>query len=873
MSVLRRDRPTRGGGVAIYYSNALKCEPLTSSVLPISDVLICHLQLSGRDKCLMVVLYRPPNSSQDNDENIISLLRYITSMRYSHYLIMGDFNVPTILSSCITGPPFKSKLLDLFNVAPLYNHINRPTRYRGLDNPSVLDLVLTNEELMIESVVYNTPLGSSDHIILTFDYICYALVTDQSLPDRRTVTDYTLLHSLAASTEWTIAANSSPNDSWNTLKDRINEVICKASHVSLARRTKSTNPWIRSRTKKWIVRRNETWSWYTDYPCDSTWKEYTSIRNYCTALIRDDKSTWQTSMARKFTNNNKLLYKFVNEARKVKHGIPPLMTDNGLTTSFTEAANALLKQFNLTTSSSYSVPRTPYPVAVTCFSQVEFTPATVTRKLLKLRQNSAPGVDGIRPKVLTALANSLSEPLAELFQQSFNTGALPSEWQKGVITPIYKGGRRSDPANYRPITLLPVVSKVMESIIADSLSEYFESLQLLSTVQHGFRQRRSCLTNLITVRDYWTKEVDLGHEVDVVYLDFSKAFDRVQHSVLLRKLFQYGISGPMLTWIESYLHGRSSTVRVCGAYSEKLPVTMGVPQGSVLGPLLFLVHINDLPKHVQSHIAIFADDAKISRAIISQDDRTILQGDLDRIYAWSVANQLPLNPDKCHVLTLRGATQYPYRLGTVILQRVTCEKDLGLIVQSDLGNSLQCARASSTANSHLRLLKRVFGTFEPHIFHQLINLYIRPHVEYAVQAWSPWLKRDISALERPQRRATKCVRGLSQFTYEDRLRTLNLFSLEYRRIRGDLILTYQILTEPDHPCKSILMPAPSNRCRGHNMKLTHQHARLDCRKFSFSLRICDKWNSLPSTVVNAPNLTKFKQLLDSHFTDAHYMIS
>ncbi|CAH8542293.1 unnamed protein product [Dicrocoelium dendriticum] len=398
----------------------------------------------------------------------------------------------------------------------------------------------------------------------------------------------------------------------------------------------------------------------------------------------------------------------------------------------------------------------------------------------------------------------------------------------------------------------------MESIIADEMVRYFTSLQIISNLQHGFRRGRSCLTNLLLARDSWTRAADEGVPVDVSYLDFSKAFDRVNHPALLRKLAAYGIHGSLLTWLESYLYDRRIEVRIANTHSDSLCVTGGVPQGSVLGPLLFLVYINDLPANVQSPMQIFADDAKMWRAIQSTSDPVYLQDDLNRIHEWAVNNQLPLNPEKCHLLSLRSNCSNTYHLGQRVIKQVSNERDLGVIVQEGLGNSLQCSKAANIANLNLRLLRRALGTFERQLVPLLINAYIRPHLEYAVQAWRPWLKRDIRLLEQPQRRATKATRGLSGLSYELRLRSIGLYSLEYRRLRSDLILTYRILREEDHP----LMPY-----------FRHYSNRHSTHPVTFSYNQLGGWkpnHNSHDKVINRPEdlfLSEERELLDTP-TDA-----
>lgn len=233
---------------------------------------------------------------------------------------------------------------------------------------------------------------------------------------------------------------------------------------------------------------------------------------------------------------------------------------------------------------------------------------------------------------------------------------------------------------------------------------------------------------------------------------------------------------------------------------------------------------------------------------------------------------MPLNTSKCTYLPIKSSP-YTYTISGSVLPTATNERDLGVIVQSNLGVSSQSKKASNAASVYLGLLRRAFGDFKPAIMKTILNAYIRPQLEYAVQAWSPWLKRDIRTLEAVQRRATKMVQGLKNETYEERLQTLSLFSAQYRRLRGDMILLYQIFHQSEHPCKSLLHISDTAQLRGHPFKLAYQQCRLDCRKFSFSLRITHTWNALPRSVVMAPSVTVFKRLLDDHMGNRVFEIT
>ena len=412
----------------------------------------------------------------------------------------------------------------------------------------------------------------------------------------------------------------------------------------------------------------------------------------------------------------------------------------------------------------------------------------------------------------------------------------------------------------------------MESIVADSLMEHLENYDLLSPTQHGFRQKRSCTSNLLLARDEWTKAVDGGNAVDVIYLDFSKAFDRVNHQVLLEKLYNYGVRGLALDWIAEFLGQRTMSVRVSDSLSAPIEVSRGVPQGSVLGPRLFLVFINDLPDVLGQETLLFADDAKIWKTLTEPGGSRMLQETLNAAHKWSIENDIDFNVSKCKVMSLRHNSRFSYFLGNELLPHASTEKDLGVIVQEGLSCSINCAKASSTALKNVGLLRRVFGRFDPQLFPRLLAAYVLPHTEYAVQAWNPWLQRDLKVLERPQRLATKMVKGFHSTAYTERLQSLNIFSAQYRRIRGDLILVFQILNNQNHPCRRLLTLSKNVHLRGHPFKLALQNSRLDCRRQSFSVRVCTIWNSLPPHVVCAETVDSFKLKLDEslkHLTFQH----
>ena len=321
----------------------------------------------------------------------------------------------------------------------------------------------------------------------------------------------------------------------------------------------------------------------------------------------------------------------------------------------------------------------------------------VLQVLLHLNEETSSGPDGLFPKVPKELAEVICFPLTEIYRKSFALGDIPTEWREAHITPLLKGGDKSQPTNYRPVSLTCVSLKVMEVIITGELQDYLSQHRLISDRQHGFRKSRSCLTNLLSAREDIEALVNAQEEVDVLYVVFSKAFDSVNHDLLLNKLEVVGVGGRLLVWLKSYLTQRRHAVKIGGKLSSWHSVVSGVPQGSVLGPCLFNIYVNELPS-LLSNCVMYADDLKFWNS-----DPEVLQRDLDILDVWSTQNVLPLNPAKCAILRIRRRSPHQsYMLGGVELRTVDSIKDLGTMTRTNLLRDALAERFTLDSRSNRR---------------------------------------------------------------------------------------------------------------------------------------------------------------------------
>lgn len=504
---------------------------------------------------------------------------------------------------------------------------------------------------------------------------------------------------------------------------------------------------------------------------------------------------------------------------------------------------------------------------------VDFNVETVRKALNKVKPSTSCGPDGIPNILIKKLANFICVPLSYIFDSSFKSHCLPMQWLQAFITPVLKKGVTSNPSNYRPISLTCTCCRVMERIINTQLIDHLLVHQLITPHQHGFLRKHSTCSNLLETVNDWCLALDNHLVTDAVYIDFQKAFDSVSHIKLFGKLESYNIKGDLLQWIGAFLSNRTQQVKIANSVSDVIEIVSGVPQGSVLGPTLFLLYINDLTDILSNFkscsVKLYADDVKLYSSFKISDFSVDLATVLDRVSEWASLWQLSIATNKCvshRILSSssKHTTNNYYKLNDFLLEWSDKTKDLGITMDSHLEFNQHIANIVHSAHTRANLILRSFVSRDREVLVKAFVTYVRPILEYCAPVWSPYRVGLIKKVEDVQRRFTKRLAGLQCTPYIERINLLHLDSLQIRRIKLDLIMCYNII----HgniciDCSRFFTVIKSSCTRGHNYKIYKRQCHLDVCKYSFSFRVVDIWNSLPSNIVNAESVNSFKNRLNS----------
>jgi Reverse transcriptase (RNA-dependent DNA polymerase)/Endonuclease-reverse transcriptase/PHD-finger len=883
--ISRKDRTHKGGGGVLIAARP-SLHPIRMTKLETcAEIVWVQVTIANRN-ILIGSAYRSPNACQTINDDLMLSLKMVQDVQhqFAAVLITGDFNIavkwnadPPVAENAL-AESMLSSFYDLF----LQQLVKEPTRITATTE-HILDLVLCSSPDLVDTVQVIP--GVSDHMAVSIE-LSLKRTAQKSLFKK------CLNYSKADWERLTVDLNSKlplhfedgcdiesawtswKNAFWTCVQDSIPTITIKG---------KQRVPWINKGLIQALRKRDALFKQWKKTKEEMDWKLYTTFRNKAKNEIRNAHNQYMW----KLTNqNSKLMWRYIH-SKTASSSPQQFFVNDVLESDQIKLAEAFNNNFHMNFSipsnasnrtKIYSNPQNQHQVFQdhNNMPTVKFSTYEVFQCLTKLREDAATGPDEIPARILKYCAVSVAPSLSALYNHSIINGALPHDWRVANVIPIFKSGKKEDITNYRPISLTSIICKTMERIISTEIMKYIKAANILNTNQHGFVPGRSCSTLLTKVLDDWQYALEdpKCKQVDAVLLDWSKAFDQISHKKLLDKLSHYGINGPLHNWLEDFLIRRSQRVVYKGAESSFVDVTSGVPQGSVLGPILFNIFMMDLPNCITSDISQFADDCTLYRKITTKHDVVILQNDLNSIITWSAENNMKLNPQKSiKICFTRSRTPFrnDYRINGLVIVTKDQVKLLGVIISSDLKWNKHTDFIRSKAVRQVYFIARNLTNARVKVKRAVYLALVRPQLTYACPAWNPTSAINKLKLERVQSRATKVIAFKSSHQNNSataRRRTLEIPSLEVFRKKADLNFLWGMLhgTTDLNPFDKIQICTRGSQY-GRGDSLQPPRAKSSAYQQGFYNRSCKAWNELPLEAREQRSKNIFKSYVTKLFCD------
>lgn len=851
--IFRRDRISRGGGIAVILKNTL-----SATLLPQIDnheSLFLKINCWGHALTLGAV-YRPPSSPP---EFLLALSHYMSAHLNGSLIMAGDFNLPTLdWSSNMTSHLLDSTLQDIMLTNDLAQVVHETTR-ESEGGGTTLDLVFVSRSITDYAVRVED--GISDHKLVHFSCTLGNCVKNR--PKSKTVKNFSQSNDNAILDElWWFVDNMQNDDAidlWNKFKATIQTCIenfVPSRHI----KTNRQNPWVDRNIihlKRRIKRAKK--------------KKVTNVESLRhlreelqSALSCAKNKYFEITLPNFIKTNPQRFWRFLSSKSKQ---IDKIKNADVLITQPRGVADVLNEYFH----SVFSPPDSDIPsFGDSLFDHNFISVEGVFSLLLNLKEKSSGGPDNIPNAFLRRYAEPVSHILAAIFRSCLKMAIIPDDWRIARVVAVHKKGDRLQKENYRPISLTSSCCKILEHIIVHFIADFLERNNLLSDYQHGFRKALSTTTQLTTTIHEIASTLDASGQVDLVFLDFSKAFDRVSHCKLLKKLQRFGLPSFIINWIKQYLSNRTQFVDVNGHFSGRLPVTSGVPQGSVLGPILFLMYVNDITAAVcpDVEIRLFADDCLIFKKVTCESDQISLNSSLAKIHEWCTTWSMSLNSEKTVLLRVTNKKQpfpFTYKINNNIVTEATEYKYLGVTITNKLTWSSHIENICSAATRKLGLLRHKLRNAPSNAKLLAYRSFVLPKIEYASVVWDPYYQKDKHRLEMVQRRAVRFI--FNKYKRTDSPSSLMLEnkipSLEQRRKIARLkflFLLYQ--NKLNVNARAYIQPFLSRTSRNrHAHNILPYQTRTNLFKYSFFPRTIVDWNSLSEKIVSSESVSVFESAL------------
>lgn len=888
--IVRRDRSVNGrygGGVCIYIRSNLNYKQRKDLQSHTLENLTVEITKPRSKSILVSTWYRPPDSPASYFTEFETLVGSLDAENLE-YFILGDFNVDFKQGSESSN---KTTLNEIFDIYGLHQLIDEPTRITEVSS-TVIDLCLSNSLTSVfDSGVLH--LSISDHSLIYVVRKAHYIRAETKIIEVRNMKNFNsenFINDLNHQPWTNVCRNAGdPDTMWQIWKSSLMEVIDKHAPKRTKRVGKKKSPWVTDELRRLFFKRDYLKKQAISSGDPGMWHQYRQARNLANNEMKKAKRLYFTNHLDLHKHDMKKTWKLLNElnARNSRHttSIKEIKVSDETINSPDKIAEAFNAYFSNVGSNlaaeipntSASKPEDYLNPTIKTFSLQNPSIDQVKKLLKTIDVKKAAGLDKIPNKLLKIASDVVAPSLTEIFIQSIATGIFPSDWKEARVSPLYKSGAKTDPGNYRPISIIPTVSKIFEKIIYDQLYTYLNENNLLTPYQSGFRSLHSTLTALLEATNDWSVNIDNGLLNAVVFIDLKKAFDTIDHEIILLKLKNYGVDPDSLNWFRSYLTNRKQKCKVNGQLSSSTSVTCGVPQGSSLGPLLFLIYINDLPNCLNmSRPRMFADDTSISYSSNSLDEmQFVINSELENLNTWLTANKLSLNVVKTEFMII-GSRQRMHATQNVIsisinnreINRVNVTKSLGMYIDSHLSWSEHIDKIAKKVSSAIGALKRVRPFISRKTAVQLYFALIQPHFDYCCSVWDGLGDTLATKLQKLQNRA---VRVITRSSYDANtcalLSCLQLDNLYIRRKKLKAQLMFKIL-KGDMPLYLQSLFSIRNteyNLRNNQFKLSLPKPRTNYLKRSLCYSGALLWNSFPEEMRSLTLFSQFKRATNDYY--------
>jgi len=879
-SIFRRDRSQGnepGGGVALYVSETLAASRKEEFELPNIETLCAEVVIK-HCKVLVCVCYRPPNTGVTFWDDFQDTFDSIRRAGYDNILITGDINADPKTAN-------GTKLQFFVNSNSLNMHVQEPTRITA-HSATILDQFISTGSLNIENITVSAPLATSDHCQISCSL-------NKTVPKHPCHTRLVWSYNRA---DWEGLNNAIQNFDWEPCFEptSVNDVASRITHsfLNLARQfipnkvatiRPQDKPWYNNTLRALKRRRDRLFTKAKTLNTPAAWDNYRQCRNTYVHSIQDAKQEHDLKQTNELNDQSvgskswwQTIKKFIGGAKS--DTIPALLLPSGAAvhdnTNKAKMLNDYFASHSTIDDSNATLPpeNTPQHEQL---NNIQVNETEVRDILKSLKCSKASGPDGISPRMLKETANYFSVPLARLLNLSLQEGVFPQVWKQANVIPIFKKGDKSLPKNYRPVSLLSILGKVMEKIIFKHMYNYLKDHDTIYKYQSGFLPGHSTTHHLAHLYHIMTQAFDQQKKIRLVFGDISKAFDKIWHAGLVHKLKAVGFTGPLNVWLADYLNNRQQRVVLQGASSDWTNINAGVPQGSVLGPLLFLIYINDMSVGLESNLSLFADDNLLYMTSDSHDlNATILNRDIVKIQRWAKQWLVTFNPDKTHSMFISfydDPPPNPLYMYDQQLSDATESLHLGVTLQHNLKWDRHIENICIKAHKRLDILNSVSFTLNRRTLDTLYKSYVRSVLEYADIVLCNSTQDNLDKLNKVQKRAGKIVSGAIRGTSSETIyNELSWETLETRREKRMLVFYSDIIHNRAPPyLQSHIPQTVQERTQGRynlrtNNNLTQPAARTETFKNSYFPTMVTTWNTTDQTITSIPTRSALRNTLNCH---------